>query len=321
MARKPRVHFPGALYHVIARGNQVQTTFREAEDYRLYLRFLGEYREQFDFLLHAYVLMPTHAHLLIETGEINLSKVMHRLQFRYTRNFNLKYRTWGHLFQGRYKAILCDRDTYFLELSAYIHLNPVRAGLVKNPANYPWSSYPCYLGREKNNIADIDHVLSQFSDKKGAARRKYDLYVRDRLAQGHRDDFYETKDQRFLGDDEYLEAVERHINQALPFSYEIGLEEIVSRVGSAFKIPIELLYSSSRSRQGAWGRAVCAYLGHGLGGFKMREIAEHFNRDPVAITYGLRKVAQRLREDKKLGAELTDLENSLIKNKRRKIKT
>jgi hypothetical protein len=191
---------------------------------------------------------------------------------------------------------------------------------VKNPANYPWSSYPSYLGREKKPIADIDHVLSQFSDKKGAARGKYDLYVRDRLAQGHRDDFYETKDQRFLGNDEYLEDVERRINQILPFSYEIGLEEIVTQVGSALKIPVDLLYSSARSRQGAWGRAICAYLGHGLGGFKIREIAEHFGRDSVAITYGLKKVEQRLREDKKVGAEMTSLENNLIKNKRRKIK-
>ncbi|NWF92554.1 MAG: transposase [Syntrophaceae bacterium] len=100
MARKPRVHFPGALYHVIARGNQGQTTFREDEDYRLYLKFLCEYKEHSDFVLHAYVLMPTHLHLLIETGEVSLSKLMHRLQFRYTRNFNLKYRTWGIFFRG-----------------------------------------------------------------------------------------------------------------------------------------------------------------------------------------------------------------------------
>ncbi|NWF92555.1 MAG: hypothetical protein HXY46_06530 [Syntrophaceae bacterium] len=210
---------------------------------------------------------------------------------------------------------------YLLELSAYIHLNPVRAGLVKNPANYPWSSYSSYLGRSRDSITDTDFVLSQFSDKKNAARRKYDLYVRDRLGQGHRDDFYETKDQRFLGDGEYLEYVGRHINQTLPFSYEIRLEEIVSQVGSALGIPTELLYSSSRSHQGAWGRAVCAYLGHRVGGFHIKEIAERFSRDPVAVTYGLKKVEQRLREDKKVEAEMRALENSLVKNGRRKIKT
>lgn len=160
-----------------------------------------------------------------------------------------------------------------------------------------------------------------FRTRKVPARRKYDLFVRARLAQGHRDDFYETKDQRFLGDSDYLEDVQRHLNQTLPFTYEIALEEIVSQVGSTLKIPIDLLYSSTRNRQGAWRRAVCAYLGHGLGGFKIRQIAEHFNRDPVAITYGLKKLEQRLREDKKVGAEVTVLENNLIENKRRKIKT
>jgi putative transposase len=321
MARKPRVHFPGALYHVIVRGNQGQTIFREPKDYRLYLKFLREYKKYFGFLLHAYVLMPTHVHLLIEVGDQNLSKMMHRLQFRYTRNFNLKYKTWGHLFQGRYKAILCDRDAYFLELTAYIHLNPVRGGLVKNPAHYPWSSYPSYLRRDKDAIADTDEVLSQFSDREGAARRKYHLYVRDRFAQGHRDDFYETKDQRFLGDDKYLENVQRHVNEILPFMYEIEFAEIVSRVGTAFKVPSDLIYSSTRNRPGAWGRGVSAYLGRKLGGFKLKEMADHFNRDPVAIAYGLRKVEQRISEDKKIGAEVTVVENSLVRNRRRKIIT
>jgi len=321
MARRPRIHFPGALYHVIARGNQGQKIFREPEDYRLYLRFLREYKEDFDFLLYAYVLMPTHVHLLIETGVTNLSRVMHRLQFRYTRNFNLKYKTWGHLFQGRYKAILCDKDTYFLELSAYMHLNPVRAGLVRGPAKYPWSSYPSYLGRGKKSITDTDYLLGQFSNRKGTARRKYDLFVKARLAQGHRDDFYETKDQRFLGDDKFLEDIQRHVNQHFPFVYEITLEEIVSQVGSTLELPIDLLYSHTRNRQGAWGRAVCAYLSNKLGGYQIREIAEHFSRDPVAVCQGLKKVEQSLREDKNLEGVMSALENNLTKNKRQKIKT
>ncbi len=321
MARKSRVHFPGALYHVIARGNQGQTTFRKTDDYRLYLKFLSEYKEAFGFLLYAYVLMPNHVHLLIQTVDVSLSKIMHRLQFRYTRNFNLKYRTWGHLFQGRYKAILCDRDAYLLELTAYIHLNPVRADLVKDPADYPWSSYSSYLGRERNPVADVDAVLGQFSERRDVARRRYDRFVRERVVQGHREDFYETRDQRFLGNDAYLEEVERQINEKIPFIYEMTLREIALRVGSTFKIPIDLLYSSTRARQGAWGRAVCAYLGSRLGGFRVREIAEHFNRDSAAIVYGMKRVEESLREDKSMRAKLTNLENRLIENKKRKIKT
>ena len=130
MGRRARIHFAGALYHVIARGNRGQKIFREDGDYRLYLKFLKEYKDRFGCCLYAYALMPSHVHLLVETGATALSKVMQVLQFRYTRNFNIKYRKWGHLFQSRYKAILCERDSYLLELSAYLHLNPVRAGLV-----------------------------------------------------------------------------------------------------------------------------------------------------------------------------------------------
>ncbi len=221
----------------------------------------------------------------------------------------------------RYKAILCDRDAYLLELSAYIHLNPVRAGLIKDSADYPWSSYPSYLGRDRSPVADVGVVLGQFSERKDVARRRYDCFVRGRVVQGYREDFYGTGDQRFLGDDEYLEEVERQISERLPFTYEMSLQEIASGVGSAFRIPIDLLYSSTRGRQGAWGRAVCAYLGCRLGGFREREIAEYFNRDSGAIAYGMKRVEERLREDKRVRAELTNLQNSLIENKRRKIKT
>jgi chromosomal replication initiation ATPase DnaA len=119
------------------------------------------------------------------------------------------------------------------------------------------------------------------------------IFVRARLTQGHQDDFYETKDQRFLADDEFVEDIQRHVNQHFPFVYEITLEEIVSQVESILELPIDLFYSHSRDRQGAWGRPVCAYLSNKLGGYPIREIAEHFNRDPVAVCQGLKKVEQR----------------------------
>ena len=163
MARKPRVHFAGAFYHIISRGNKGAKVFRSAQDYRLYLRFLKEYKKRYPFLLYAYVLMPSHVHLLMEVQETPLSKIMQSLQFRYTRHHNLKYRSWGHLFQGRYKAILCEKDPYFLELSAYIHLNPVRAGLEEDPLDYPWSSYKAYASGAAYDLVDQGALLAQFS--------------------------------------------------------------------------------------------------------------------------------------------------------------
>src|SRR4030042_2485946 len=118
---------------------------------------------------------------------------MQSLQFRYTRNFNMKYQSWGHLFQGRYKAILCEKDSYFLELSAYIHLNPVRSGFIKEPAQYKWSSYRCYLKEEKRCPVDTEFLLVQFSNQKSTARREYDLFTRSRINQGYRKDLYELR--------------------------------------------------------------------------------------------------------------------------------
>jgi putative transposase len=115
MPRKPRVHFPGALYHVIVRGNKGQKVFRREAEFNLYLRLLGEYKETFGFVIFAYTLMPTHVHLPVEAKGKPLSGLMQRLQFRYTRNYNIRYKTWGHLFQGRYKAILCEKDSYLVE--------------------------------------------------------------------------------------------------------------------------------------------------------------------------------------------------------------
>jgi REP element-mobilizing transposase RayT len=139
MARRPRVHFPGALYHVIARDNKGQRVFRREADFELYLKLLKDYKQELGFLLYAYSLMPTHVHLFLESGDTPLPGLMQRLQFRYRRNYNIRYKTWGHLFQGRYKAILCEKDSYLVELSVYLHLNPVRAGIVQNPKEYLWT--------------------------------------------------------------------------------------------------------------------------------------------------------------------------------------
>ncbi len=131
MARKPRIEFHGAFYHVITRGNQRQKIFKDKQDYIRYLAILSDYKERYKYFLYAYVLMNNHVHLLIQTQETPLSKILQGINQRYTIYFNRKYKTIGHLFQGRYKAILCDKDEYLLTLVKYIHNNPVRAGITK----------------------------------------------------------------------------------------------------------------------------------------------------------------------------------------------
>lgn len=307
MARKPRIHFPGAFYHVIARGNRHQKIFIDDQDYQRYLSFLKEYKKKYECILYAYVLMPNHVHLLVEVGETPLSRLMQNLQFRYTRNFNIRYRKWGHLFQGRYKAILCQKDSYFLELSAYIHLNPVRAGLVKDPLRYPWSSYRIYVKGEKQPLIDTDFLLMQFSPRKEVARKEYARFINNRISQGHREDLYDLKDQCLLGTDEFVEDIQRWLNEEPRTIYDISLEEIVSEVSSVFNVPTALFYTSNRNRQGALARSVVGYLARDLSGYQIKTVAEHFRRDPVVISQGIKRIEEKLMD----GDNISEAINSL----------
>jgi REP-associated tyrosine transposase len=155
MARRPRVFAPGILYHVIVRGNHRQKTFQNGRDYQTYLERLARYRRQFGINVYAYCLMPNHVHLLVETGSQPLSRFMQGLQQSYTQYFNRKHHKVGHLFQGRYKAIICDKDEYLLSLVRYIHLNPIRANIVQKFDEYPYSGHHNYLeGRASEILAD-----------------------------------------------------------------------------------------------------------------------------------------------------------------------
>jgi putative transposase len=320
MARRPRVHYPGGLYHVIARGNRGLKVFRRDQDYRLYLKFLEEYKKRYNFLLYAYVLMPTHVHFLIEVGGVPLSKVMQSLQFRYTRNYNLRYQSWGHLFQGRYKAILCEKDSYLLELSAYIHLNPVRANLVKDPSEYPWSSYREYLKGGSVGLVNGSLVLSQFSNVKGRAIRDYVRFVKGQVAVGHRDDLYRVRDQRFLGPESFVERVGLERSDGPSYVYDISIQELVVQVSSAFGMPMETVCSMTRNREGAWGRGIVGYMGKKLCGYSVKSLAEYFQRDPVAISRGIGKVEGRMGADKDFEAKFRELEGAMKLDRKRKIR-
>jgi putative transposase len=298
MARRPRVYFPGALYHIIARGNQKQTIFFDERDFRTYLSYLSEYKTKYSFYLYAFALMKNHCHLLLEVKEVPLSKIMQVLQFRYTRYFNKRYRKVGHLFQGRYKAILCDKETYLLELVRYIHLNPVRAGVVRDPEDYPWTGHMAYSRKRKENLIDAAMVLSQFSRKRSLARKQYRQFVADGKNRGHEQKYYRVKDQRFLGEDEFVEEIEGLKKSHEPSYWEVSVEKIVEEVMRLTNIRRDRLYSLTRDRQGAYGRNLVAYLARKLAGFRVKEIAQHFKREPMTISLGVMKVEKLLQQDK-----------------------
>lgn len=318
MARKPRIHFTGAFYHVIARGNQKQDIFLNEVDFKTYLSYLSEYKTKYHFHLYAYALMKNHLHLLLQVEEIPLSKIMQVVQFRYTRHFNKRYRKVGHLFQGRYKAILCDKDAYLLELVRYIHLNPVRAEVVDDPKKYPWSAHSIYLGKVKNDLIDQNVVLSQFSGNKLLARRAYMQFVLAELDGGHQEKYYKVKDQRYLGEDKFIEDIEVKKGSFEPTVYDIPIEEIALEVSKVTRIPQDRLYSLTRNRSGAYGRSLVAYLARKISGYLVKDVAEHFRREPMTISQAIIKMERLIQINKDLEKTVESLERNLIKERKKK---
>ncbi|MBI2508647.1 MAG: transposase, partial [Betaproteobacteria bacterium] len=208
MARPLRLEFPGALYHLTARGNARAPIFLDDKDRESFLQLLGKEVEQQRWRLHAYCLMDNHYHLLVETPEPNLARGMARLNAVYTAAFNRRHRRVGHVFQGRYKSILVDREAYFQELCRYIVLNPVRAKICKNPADYRWSSHLAALGRcAIPPWLDAQATLKSFGGDPEARRAAYRKFVAQGV--GLPSPWEELRGQVFLGERAFLERMEK----------------------------------------------------------------------------------------------------------------
>ena len=177
MARKPREWYPGAFLHVMSRGNRKDVIFRSPQDYAVFLHILKSVREKVPFDLHAFCLMTNHFHLLLGTKEEHVASVMQPLLKNYAKYFNKKYDLVGHLFQGRYTSRLVRNDLYFMEVSRYIHLNPVKAGLVLLAEDYPYSSYQAYINSRNIRMLDKSRVLSFFGGDNESGIKNYRQFV------------------------------------------------------------------------------------------------------------------------------------------------
>ena len=215
MARKPRIEVEGGLYHLITRGVDRRDIFHSPEDHKKFLSLLAVQKEKLPFFLYAYCLMTNHVHLLIERMTDDVGRIMHRVLTGYTQYYNRKYRRSGHLLQGRHKAILCQSDMYLAELVRYIHLNPVRAKMVRKVENYPYSSHRAYMGLEPAGPVDIDPLLRRFGPKKAVARERYAKHAAAGMKLGHLDRLYETN-QGVLGSEEFVDATIHRIGEFKP---------------------------------------------------------------------------------------------------------
>lgn len=206
MTRPLRIEFPGAIYHVTSRGNARRKIFLDDEDREAFLATLAWVVERFGWVCHAYCLMGNHFHLMIETPAANLSRGMRQLNGVYTQTFNRRHRKVGHLFQGRFKAILVERDSYLLELARYVVLNPVRAKMTKLPEGYAWSSYRATLGLDPvPSGLSIDWLLDQFAKTKSVARKRYAEFVQAGI--GQRSPWPALKGQVLLGSEAFVQKM------------------------------------------------------------------------------------------------------------------
>ncbi|MCG2722448.1 MAG: transposase [Thermodesulfovibrionales bacterium] len=284
MARKPRIEYEGAFYHVITRGNQRQRVFKGDDDFQKYISLLAFYKERNKYSLYAYVLMSNHVHLLIETRTIPLSKILQGINQSYTMYFNRKYKTVGHLFQGRYKAILCDKDAYLLSLIKYIHLNPVRAKIAKTPGEYLWSSHQSYDKQKKDDIVATDQVLRMFSEEKAQARKLYRAYMDEGLAV-KKEEIYKTVSQRILGEEKFVDTVMEKIEERIENKrkhHEYSLKEIAETIGRMRGITLKQLRGKSKNREILTVRRLASLAAREFS-YKGKEIAFFLEKDPSVI--------------------------------------
>ena len=291
MARRPRVFAPGLLYHVIVRGNQRRNTFRFDDDYKAYLDRLEKYRAQCHVRIYAYCLMPNHVHLLVETGSTPLAKFMQGLQQSYTQHFNRRYRKAGHLFQGRYKAIICERDKYLLALVRYIHLNPVRAKLATRPERYVYSGHNSYLTHGTAKIVEVKPILRLLGGKKA-----YQRFVLEGIGENHNEAYYAVKDQRFLGEEGFGEEISRDGEQKeerkAKKPIETAFREIARRVDTA----PEILRGKDRRWDISAKRAEAVALLVREYGYAVSAVAKHLGRDQANISTMLSRLSARRTE-------------------------
>ncbi len=309
MPRSLRIEFEGAFYHIYSRGNNRQPIFRDDNDFLYFLKNLEKQREKFRVRLYAFSLLNTHFHFLLETEKANLSRMMHDFLTKYAVYFKKKYAAEGHIFQGRYQAILCDRDSYLLALSRYIHLNPYHAGLCDDPLQYPWSSLPVYLGMPCKYSLKVETALIL---QLMGGEAHYLKYIRDEI-QGASKPWCPAPRYSFLGSGEFVKGVleklkerrweARHLDSLQKkFVLETGetpFRNLARQVCEFYHIPEESLFSKSRKRKVVKARGVLALLSKERLGLKLSGLSEKLGMGKRTLLRCMERISkdERIKKD------------------------
>ena len=264
MSRPLRIEFPDALYHVTARGDRREAIFEDDQDRRMFLATLQQVVGRFNWVCHAWCLMDNHYHLLIQTPDGNLSRGMRQLNGVFTQASNRRHGRVGHLFQGRFKAILVDRDAYLLELSRYVVLNPVRAGMTNDPADWPWSSYRVTAGLEPAAPwLALDGLLGMFDGKRDVAKRRYIKFVSEGIEAGS--PWSKLTGQVYLGDEQFVKRMQSAL--------QADKQDDIQIPGAQRRPPAPSLPEIEKLSANRDSAIVGAYA---TGAYSYQQIADHF---------------------------------------------
>ncbi len=308
MTRALRIEYPGAYYHITSRGNERKNIFVNNKDREKYLSYLQSAHLRYGAVIHAFCLMNNHYHLFLETPKGNLSKIMRHINGAYTIYFNIKHKRSGHLFQGRYKAILVEADSYAGELSRYIHLNPVRAGMVDRPEKYTWSSYQYYIGKKKKlDWLTFNFILGFFDHGKLPAERMYQEFINVRIDTNHESPLNSTVASTILGSDHFVESIknkymdlqkrDRNVPALRSFRKSDDIEETYGKVKAHFN--------------NALARKATIYIFHKYSDKPLIEIGEFFSIGESGVADISRRLGIVLTKNRKLRKEIELLCNKL----------
>ncbi|MEJ2155066.1 MAG: transposase [Desulfobacteraceae bacterium] len=328
MPRSARIDAPGAVHHIIARGIERGRIFRDDLDRDAFITRLGQLVEETGTQCLAWALIPNHFHLLLQTGGVPIATVMRRLLTGYAIGHNRRHRRSGHLFQNRYKSILCQKDTYLKELVRYIHLNPLRAGRVKDMAaldRYAFTGHSCIMGRKKNNWQSVDAVLSVFADKRALARRRYRAFVVKGIDLGSQPELvggglirsaggwaavrsmrkaglFQKSDERILGDGDFVETVLSEARDALENRYlmtskGIRIEHILDAVAKLLGIDSQHIAGPSKERVIVKARALVCFWAVRELGLSMTDVAQRLKIAVPTASVAVKKGRQIVQDN------------------------
>jgi REP element-mobilizing transposase RayT len=321
MARPLRIEYPGAYYHVINRGNAGETIFKSNRDREKFLEYLATAAGRFAIVIHSYCLMPNHYHLLIETTEANLSAAIQWLNVSYATYFNRKRKRQGHLFQGRFKAILVEADGYLAQLSRYIHLNPVKAKMVEAPQDYPWSSYAFFVGEKETPEWLTTSLLTQFSSQRKPAIQNYRAFVEETDADTLENPNKQSVAGCILGDTSFVLWIQetflsdgrdaKEIPQLKKLRTLIPPEKIVKTVAAATGSSPDAIVTKGRKRNQF--REIAIYLALQFCALPCVELGRYFGGiSGSAISLCGKRCAMKTEKDKALRGVIEKIRGQIV---------